>query len=342
MTSPADKLRWGIVSTSKISSDLLQSLKMYYPEAEFVAVASRNQETADEFGKANGISKCYGSYDQLLADPEVDVVYVSTLNPFHKDPVIKALKSGKHVLCEKPFCMSAAEAREMVAVAREEKKFLMEAMWTRYFPASKKLAEIISNGELGEIVSLRGQFGFELVGRDVARLVRPDLGGGALMDIGIYLLSFVHSVFRKYPKTVQATAIFQHEIDWHTTVLLGYETGQAVLDFGFDSQFYETQVFIVGTKGSVKVCHPFFAPTKLVVTTKEKGEEIFDYPIDKGDHPWNFSESASLFHEIKYMEEAIGAGKLESEILPLDESLLVIELADEIRRQINLVYPWEK
>jgi len=335
-------LRWGLVSTAKICQDLVRSVRLYHPEAQFVAVASRTQEAADEFGKTFNIPRCYGSYEQLFQDPEIDAIYVATLNPFHKDPVIRALQAGKHVLCEKPFCMNASEATEMINVARAQKKFLMEGMWTRYCPAALRMNEIISSGQIGEIVSMRGQFGFELGGRDTDRLTKPELGGGALMDIGIYLLSFAFAVFRKSPSSVKSTSYFKGAVDWHTTVLLGYEKAQAVLDFGFDSEFYETQVFIIGTEGSIHVCHPFFAPTKLIVRSKSKGEEVLEFAVDKKDVKWNFSESASLYHEVKFLEDSVAAGKTESTLLGLDETLQIIQVADEIRKQISLVYPWDK
>jgi len=335
-------LRWGIVSTAKIAADWVRSLRLFYPSATVVAISSRTLEAATAFAEEHNIPKAYGSHTELFADPDVDAIYVTTLNPFHKNPVVDALRAGKHVLCEKPFCMNAREAREMIQVAREEKKFLMEAMWTRYFPAFIKMREIISSGKIGKVLSLRGQFGFELGGRDVARLTQLDLGGGALMDIGIYLLSFSHAVFGSvYPNEVRALAKFEGKVDWHTTVLLGYESGQAVLDFGFDSAFYETQVFIVGEKGKISVCHPFFAPEKIIVNTAE-GEEVINFPVPPNNVKWNFSQSASLYHEVQYMQEAIKAGKLESEHLPLDESLQILTLTDAIRFQIGLLYPWDQ
>jgi len=334
-------LRWGIVSTAKIAADWVSSIRLHYPEAKVVAISSRSLESAQAFAKENNIAKAYGSHAELFADPDVDAVYVSTLNPFHKDPVVAALRAGKHVLCEKPFCMNVTEVEQMIQVAREEKKFLMEAMWTRYFPVFIKMREVITSGRIGKVLSLRGQFGFEVVGRDASRLTQLDLGGGALMDIGIYLLSFSQAVFGSYPKNVRAVAKFEGDVDWHTTVLLGYESGQAVLDFGFDSAFYETQVFIVGEKGSISVCHPFFAPQKIIVKSVD-GEEVLNDPVAPNNVNWNFSESSSLYHEVKYMQEAIAAGKLESEHLSLDQSLQILTLTDEIRKQIGLVYPWDE
>eukprot|EP01126_Amoeba_proteus_P061840 TRINITY_DN833_c0_g2_i2.p1 TRINITY_DN833_c0_g2~~TRINITY_DN833_c0_g2_i2.p1 ORF type:complete len:241 (+),score=57.07 TRINITY_DN833_c0_g2_i2:449-1171(+) len=238
--------------------------------------------------------------------------------------------------------MSTTEAQDMITAAKESKKFLMEGMWTRYFPAFRKLEQMIKDGVIGDVVSLRGQFGFALKDRDVARLVQPDLGGGALMDIGIYLLSFTLGVFREYPLDVKAVAHFQGGVDWHDSIVLKFSKGIAVMDCGFDSDFYETQIKIVGTKGSVSVCHPFFAPTKLVVKTLNSTEEIYDFPPLKNNVSWNFSESVGLFHEVKYMHESLRAGKLESDLLNLNESLQTLRLTDEIRRQIGLVYPFEK
>jgi len=217
----------------------------------------------------------------------------------------------------------------------------MEGMWTCYFPAFSKMSELISSGAIGEIVSFRGQFGFELSGRDSARLTDINLGGGALMDIGIYLLSFVYMVFNKeIPKSVHANTVLRNDVDWHSTVLLGFKKGQAVLDFGFDSAFYETQAFIVGTKGSIKVCNPFFAPQSLVVNTAS-GEETFAFPLNKSDVNWNFSESAGLFHEVKFMEQAIREGKLESDTYDLTDSKNVLSICDKIRKEIGFVYPWD-
>jgi len=207
------------------------------------------------------------------------------------------------------------------------------------------MTEILSSGLIGDVVSARGQFGFALTtDRDAGRLTRNELGGGALLDIGIYLISFIFAIFKsQIPKSVKASSILFNDVDWHTNVVLGYEKGFATIECGFDSAFYENEILVTGSAGSLKICDPFFAPRKLIVKSKQNGEEVFEFETPpKGDVAWNFGESVSLFHEVQYAEEAIHSGKLESSVLSLDESLEIMKVIDEVRKQIGLTFESDK
>ena len=189
-----DKLRWGILGTGYIATLFAEGLRVV-SDAELVAVGSRSQDSADAFGDKFDVPRRYASYEAVANDDEVDVVYVSTLHNLHKENTLMSLRAGKAVLCEKPFAINVNEAEEMVAVAREEKRFLMEAMWTRYFPIMVRLRELLAEGVIGDVRMLHADFGFRTDFDPRGRLFNPEFGGGALLDVGIYPLSLSYMIF---------------------------------------------------------------------------------------------------------------------------------------------------
>ncbi|HJR37027.1 MAG TPA: Gfo/Idh/MocA family oxidoreductase, partial [Nocardioidaceae bacterium] len=202
---PADRpVRWGILATGKIARSFATDL-MLLPEAELAAVASRRLESARAFADEFGAGAAYGSYAELVADPAVDVVYVATPHALHKENTLLAFEAGKPVLCEKPMTVTAEDAAELVAVAREKRLFLMEAMWMRCNPVIRRLQQLSASGALGRIEQVRADLGFVVDQPPTHRLLAPELGGGALLDMGIYPLTFAQ-VFLGEPDQMAAVA----------------------------------------------------------------------------------------------------------------------------------------
>ena len=326
----AQAIRWGILGTGNIATKFATGLA-YAPDAELVAVGSRAQETAEAFGDKFGIPRRHASYEALAADPEVDAIYVSTLNPCHKANTMLCLESGKAVLCEKPFAINAAEAAEMIAVARREKRFLMEAMWTRFIPATVQVRDWLAEGAIGAPRMFHGSFGFAAEKR---RLWDPNLGGGALLDVGIYPLSYASMIFGRQPVDISALAdIGKTGVDEQGAAVLRYDDGEiATFSFAFRTEtFHEAR--IMGTKGRIAVAPPFWKASEATLYEGAEGEKEhrIELPFDGNGYQFEAAEVGRCLRE----------GKLESDVMPFDESLAIMKTMDRIREQWGLKYPME-
>lgn len=324
------KLKWGIIGTGMISNKFVADLG-HTSNGVAYAVGSRNQESADEFAGKYNIPKAYDSYDKLLQDPEVDVIYVGTPHPLHKINVIDALNAGKHVLCEKPFTMNAAELEEMIAVAREKKLFLMEAMWTRFLPPIRRVREWIRDGKIGEVRLVKAEFGFRMGWDPEHRLLNPELGGGALLDAGIYPVSFASMIFGAKPEKVYSTShIGETGVDEQFSILLGYEGGRSATLNGAIRVNLPNEAYIHGTEGYIHIPQFLFS--------REASLHVSDQEVEKfeDDRP-----SEGYAFEAEEVGRLIQAGELESEVISLEESLDIMRLLDQIRGQWGLKYSFE-
>src|SRR4051812_26092810 len=222
---PADRpVRWGILATGKIATAFVENLALL-PECETVAVGARKQDSADAFAREHGISRAYGDYRSLVEDPDVDVVYVATPHALHREHVELAFEAGKPVLCEKAFTLNAADAEHLVALAREKNLFLMEAMWMRCNPLVRRLQQLFSTGALGEIRQVRADLGFVVDKPPTDRLLDRALGGGALLDMGIYPLTFAYLFLGEPTSTASTAAVSPGGIDVNLAMTLGYDSG---------------------------------------------------------------------------------------------------------------------
>ncbi|XP_045114808.1 trans-1,2-dihydrobenzene-1,2-diol dehydrogenase-like isoform X2 [Portunus trituberculatus] len=245
--------RWGIVSAGLISSDFVASLKaLPADEHRVVAVAARSIDSAKAFAAKHGIEKSYGSYSELAADPDIDVVYVGVVHPKHLEVASQMLRSGKPVLCEKPLCMNVRETQKLLDVARENKVFLMEAIWSRFFPVYKELGRRIKAGEIGDVVQVIASFGRNL--RHFERVQKKDLGGGVTLDIAIYpiqLTSFVMGGERP-TKILAGGHLNAHEVDETISATLVYSKGRVASIAASTKVDLPSEGFIIGTKGTIK------------------------------------------------------------------------------------------
>ena len=326
------RLRWGIIGTGGIATAFANDLQLL-DDAELVAVGSRAQDTADVFGAKVGARNRHPSYAALVADPEVDAVYVSTPHPGHHDATRLALEAGKAVLCEKPFMLNAAEADDVIALARSRGLFLMEAMWARFLPHMVRIREILAAGTLGRIVTVQADHG-QWFGYDPDfRLFAPVLGGGALLDLGVYPISFASSVLGP-PRTITAVGdMTDTGVDGQTSVLLQYGGGaQAVLTTTLWGAG-PNRAAIVGTDARIEIDGTWYTPTSFSVLDRD------DEVLERFDEP---RVGHGLRYQAAEVARCLGAGLTESPVLPLDESRSVMATMDEVRSQIGLTYPGER
>ena len=324
----AEKIRWGILSTGHISGRFAEALSLL-PDAEISAVASRNAETAKKFAEKHGVLNAYGSYSALAEDPEVDVVYIGTPHSFHLENSVMCMRAGKSVLCEKALTINAREAEEMIRVAREENVFLMEAMITRHIPLIKKIRHWIQQGKIGEVrmvkasLCARGEF------TPSQRHLNPELGGGSLLDVGVYVISFASMIFQKPPQDVFG---FGHigvvGSDEQGAALLKYELGEiADLSFALRTKAVN-DAYVFGTEGYIKIDEVFTVPTKATLVINDRETEVLEEPIIGG----------ALIYEAEEVMRCLKEGLKESPLMPLEESLQIMRIMDKIREPWGLKY----
>lgn len=294
------------------------------------AVASRSPGKAEDFARRNGIHGYYQSYEELLSRKEIDAVYIATTHNFHYENVKLALEYGKHVLCEKSFTVNADEARKLIRMARERKLFLMEGMWTRFLPAIIQLREWIKTGRIGEVLQVRANFGFSIDVSPRHRLLNPDLAGGALLDAGIYPLSFASMVMEDKPQFIHAVGEKGSTgVDIHSAYLLKYPKNKIALLSSAVGVDLNNRADILGTKGHITVPAPFHRACRVELYAANEDPLVQEFPPVAQD---------GFKYEIEAASSAIRSGETESAVMPLDETLLIMSTIDTIKKQLGLVY----
>jgi predicted dehydrogenase len=327
-TESDQPIRWGIIATGGIAHSFAKDLALL-SDARLVAIGSRTADSADDFADQFDVPNRHASYQALVEDPEVDAVYISTPHPGHHDAALRAIRAGKAVLVEKPFTMDAAEAGELISAARAGGTFLMEAMWTRFLPDMVRLRKILAEGMLGQIVTLTAEHGQWFEHDPEFRLFKPELGGGALLDLGIYPVSFASMVLGT-PKTVTAVSDPAFTgVDATTSMIFQYEGGtHAVLN---TTSYAATgnAAAINGTEARLELAGTFYRPTSFRVIDRAGAELTRFDPSLVGN---------GLRFEAAEVGRCLRAGLTESPALPLDETLSIMKTMDEVRRQIGLTY----
>jgi predicted dehydrogenase len=324
---PADRpVRWGILATGKIARSFAQDLTLV-PDAEIAAVASRRPDAARAFAADFGCGAAYGSYEQLVRDPAVDVVYVATPHALHRENVLLAFEAGKPVLCEKPLTINARQAAELVAVARERRLFLMEAMWMRCNPVVRRLQQLASSGALGRIDQVRADLGFLVDRPPTDRLLAPELGGGALLDMGVYPLTFAR-LFLGEPDQVEAVATMAPSgVDLNIAVCLGYASGAVATVSSTMTAWSPRTASIATDRGRLDLEESFHRPRVARWTSAGETAEIREEVLGSG-----------LANEALEVMRCLRNGETESPLVPLDDTVAVMRLMDTIRQKIGLVY----
>ncbi|KAG6599575.1 Dimeric dihydrodiol dehydrogenase [Phytophthora cinnamomi] len=330
-------LRWGFLGCGRISHAFAGAIKTL-ENVTFQACAARSLENAQQFASAHGVARAYDSYEALCFDPEVDVVYIGTLHPWHCEHATLALNHGKHVLVEKPMAMNSKQSASLIALAREKKLFLMEGMWTRFFPSVRFVRKLIADNEIGEVRHVHAEIGYPFP-KDEARLWKNELGGGGLLDIGIYPLAFVTMVFGTKPaKVTSAGTLNDGGVDTHNSVTLQYSDQHfATIEYSILVQLSET-VTISGTNGRIHIHTPAHLATEVsVIRSVGPGKE----ESTTKTFPWPNPDAgySRFLHEGEAVTKAIHAKQLEADEYSLDESLGIMTIMDKIRKDIGLAYP---
>ena len=320
---------WGILGPGGIARAFAKDLTLL--EGHTIgAVGSRSIDNAHSFAKDFG-GTAYGSYEQLVKDPTIDAIYVATPHPAHHDNVILALNAGKPVLCEKPFAVNAGEAQAMVDAAAKNKVALMEAMWARFLPHYAKVREIIASGVLGPILSIHADHGQRLADQNIPRLVEPHLAGGALLDLGIYPISFAHMILGN-PASITSSAIMTNKgVDAQTSMIFTYQSGaQSVLTTTMIEQT-PCRAVVAGLHGWLEIDRTFYNPASMRVVLNDG--TVTQYPNTYTGH--GLREQAESFKQL------VQSGKIQSEILSWQDTIDIMKTMDAVREQIGLKYPFE-
>ncbi len=328
----SNPIRWGILATGSIAHALAQAIQDS-TGGVLTAVGSRSLESANQFADKWDIPHRHASYEALANDPDVDVIYIATPHSHHYDNMKLCLNAGKHVLCEKAFTLNAQQAAECIALARQKKLFLMEAMWTRFLPAVQQVRDWVSTGRIGDVRLVQADFCFNLPYDPAHRLYNPNLGGGALLDLGIYPLSFT-TMLLGFPTQTQSHAHRSPTgVDELDNMLLIYEGGATASLTCSMRLDRPREAFIVGTARYIKVHDPFFYPTELTLYDKETDEsEHFSIPFS----------SNGYVGEVEEVHKCLREGKTESDIMSLDETLNLMKLMDGFRAEWGIEYPQEE
>jgi len=324
------KFRWGILGTGAIARKFATGVAAL-EDQELVAVGSRTQAAADRFANEFDIPRRHAAYAELAADPTVDALYIATPHSLHKECTLLGLQHGKHVLCEKPFALNARQAAEMIALARQRGLFLMEAMWSRFLPVMVETRRLIASGAIGQVRMVQADFGFRATFNPAHRLFDPALGGGALLDVGIYPVSLAHMILGTPNRIAALAELSPTGVDQQTGILLGFPGGElAVLSTAVTTNTPQ-EALIMGTDGWIHVDRPWWISRSLTLQRAGEEPQVIDLPFFGNGYT----------HEAAEVAACVRAGKLESDVMSLDETLAIMQSLDAIRTQLGVQYPSE-
>lgn len=325
-------MKWGLLATGTIARKFADTVNHMKDTDSLAACGSRNLEKARAFADEFGIPKAYGSYEELLEDTEVDAIYVATPNNMHFENCRMCLEAGKHVLCEKPFTTSADEAKILYAIAEEKGLFIMEAFWIHLLPVLKKMQELIKQGVIGHVVHARSDYGFLAKGARKDRKFDSSLGGGALLDIGVYNLGFMHMVMEAAPESFTSQYhINEYGTDDFSTVTLAYPDGRSAVVTTAIGTVMPREAAVFGTEGSIAL-PDFQMAQKLIVRPNDGEEYTVEIPF----------EVNGFEYQIQEVNRCVAAGMSTSDILTKEDTLTVLTLMDDIRNSWDMKFHFEK
>ena len=321
-------IKWGIVGPGNIANKFAAALKNV-EGASLWAVASRSPERGKAFADKYDIPNVFGSYEEM-ANSEVDAVYIATPHPFHKPCAELFLNAGKHVLCEKPVCVNSEDAITLKECAEKNNVFLMEAMWTRFLPAIDEALRIVKSGEIGEIRGVSADFCYSTTPEEEEKLFLNSMAGGSLLDVGIYGLTLASIFLGNAPTEISANADVKDGVDFHTSITLKYKNGEIADITSAINVIKPENGFIYGTKGYITLPH-FYGATEIIVNSID-GERHVSKPCIGDGFEEEIIEACNCIRE----------GKQQSDIMPMSESIKMLELMDTIRAKTGVRYPFEK
>ncbi len=310
----ADRIRWGIVGPGRMA-ELMADAFPQVTNGEMAAVGSRSMERAEAFAARYGVPRAFGSYDELVTARDVDAVYIATPHPQHTDIALAAIEAGKAILVEKAFTATLEDTRRIIDAARARGVFAMEAMWTRFNPGVARIRELLAAGEIGQVRGMHGDLTAFRVFDPEDRLFDPAQGGGAILDLGVYLLSFAQHLMGTPNLFHAAGGVLPNGVEGEFSLLLGYDDGRSATLSGGFTTYGPGRMMILGTRGWIDV-HPRFHRCPAITVWRETEPE--ELTFDAGYH-----------YEVIHAGECIAAGRTESEIMPLDDTLAVQELMAE-------------
>lgn len=322
-------IRWGIMATGNIAHQFARGLRALN-DAELVAVGSRSQVSAEAFGDEFDVPRRHGSYEALVSNPEVDAIYVSTPHVYHLENTLQCIENGKAVLCEKPMGLNADQAREMRSRAHERGVFLMEAMWSRFFPAIVRLEALIREGTIGDVCLVKAGFCFKAKYDPRSRLFDPALGGGALLDIGIYPLMLAFLAYGHKPERIASTvSMAPTGVDEQSALALSFGQGRHALLATSLKAHVPSDAMIVGTRGRIRIPR-YFHPRELFLHVGDHEEHI-EFEVMGNGYGYEAAE----------VGRALRTGAIESDVWPLSRTIEILETMDALRHDWGLRYPME-
>ncbi len=327
-------INWGILGCGNIAHKFAESLKLV-PEAKLIAVASQTPDKAKNFAAKYNVDIYYNNYNELATNSDIDVIYIATTHDMHCNNMILCLSNKKNVLCEKVFALNANEAKQVINLAKINKVFLMEAMWTRFLPIIVKLREIIENGEIGNVFQVKADLGYPIYHKNIDRVINPKLGGGALYDLGIYPISFAQMIFKELPKEINSNITYSNtRVDFHSSYYLKYSNGKtALLSSSFLTDL-KNEAVVYGDKGIITIPN-FHYGWKLEIM-KFSYEKLKENPdtneysskevIEMKYEPFGYQ------YEIMEVNNCIKNNQKESKIMPLSDTLEIMQIIDKIKQ----------
>ena len=321
-------IRWGIMAPGKIATKFASDMRLFRKDA-LVSVASSNVERAQSFASKFEIPTFYGSYSEMLEKENLDVVYIASPHSFHFEQAKSCLEKGISVLCEKPVTINSEQLKELVSLAAQKGLFFMEALWSLFLPSFRIIFSLINEGKIGRIIGIKADFGFYSANDDASRLFNPHLGGGSLLDIGIYPL-LLSNVCLGEPCEIKAMAsLTKWKVDDEMIAVLKYKNeGLAQIHSTFRANT-KTEAFIYGEKGTIWIPNRWIDSQKFYILNLEGSLSLFH-------HPW---EGFGYQFQAMEVEKCLADGKKESDIAPLQLSLQMMKMMDDIRYQTGIIYP---
>lgn len=327
---PETKFRWGILGPGNIAKKFATGLQAL-PNHELVAIGSSSKERATAFAAEFGARRAYGSYEELVADAEVDAIYAARPHTMHARDALFCIAAGKPVIVEKPFTVNEGQARQVVDAARTAGMFVLEAMWSRFIPATVEVRKLVADGAIGAPRMIQADFGFRAGVNPKGRLFNPDLAGGGLLDVGIYPLSFSSMIFGEPTQVVSVADIGSTGVDEQCGVVLGHKGGEISLVASAVRTNTPQAAVIIGEEGRITLNSPFWNPRTYTISRCGKDETV-EIPISGNGYEFEALE----------VEKCVRAGLNESPGLPLDETISLIRTMDKCRAQWGLKYPGEE
>jgi len=326
-----ETIRWGIISTGAIAAAMAADLNTL-ADADLLAVGSRTQASADDFGDRYSIPRRYASYEDLARDPDIDIVYIGTPHPFHADNIRLCLENGKHVLCEKPLTLNADQAQACFDLAREKGLFLMEAMWMRFIPAVIQARDWVQQGRIGRVRMIQANFTIAAPFDPNSRIFNLELGGGALLDVGIYPINFAHMLLGVPDDVTSFVHLGQTDVDEYEHIVFHYDDGNCIAALNAAVNLNGPRhAVIYGEKGYIRVHEDFWYSQRLTLVPNGAAPETVDVPFTANGY----------VHEVADVHRCLRAGAIESSVMPAHTTLEIMRIMDDLRATWGLTYPAE-